>query len=112
VGRGGAPTVRFGGAGVLLAAYAVVTGKTITQARREGGGAEPASLYFDTTKDDPPTTVQVLGQTLTGLGLLIGAAQLFVSSIEHLAHGLGVDELMLTLIIGPAGPEVPEPLNC
>lgn len=111
VGLAGAPPPRFAGAAVLLAAYTVVTWKTITQARREGGGAEPASLYFDTTKDDPPTTVQVLGQTLTGLGLLIGAAQLFVSSIEHLAHGLGVDELMLTLIIAPLATELPETLN-
>ena len=37
--------------------------------------------------------LQVVAQTLTGLGLLIGAAQLFVSSVEHLAHGHGADEL-------------------
>jgi cation:H+ antiporter len=40
--------------------------------------------------------------------LLIGAAQLFVTSIEHLAHGLGADELMLTLIIAPLATELPE----
>jgi cation:H+ antiporter len=85
--------------------------KTITQARREGAGAEPARLYFDTTKHDPPTMFQVLAQTLVSLGLLVGAAQLFVSSVEHLAHGLGVDELMLTLIIAPLATELPEKLN-
>ena len=89
----------------------MVTWRTIIQARREGGAAEPASLYFDTTKDDPPNMVQVVAQTLTGLGLLIGAAQLFVTSIEHLEHGLGADELMLTLIIAPLATELPEKLN-
>jgi cation:H+ antiporter len=53
----------------------------------------------------------VLAQTLTGLGLLIGAAQLFVTSIEHVAHGLGADELMLTLVIAPLATELPEKLN-
>jgi cation:H+ antiporter len=111
VGLLGAPVLRFAGAAVLLAGYAVVTWRTIIQARQEGGGAEPASLYFDTTKDDPPHMFQVVAQTLTGLGLLIGAAQLFVGSIEHLAHGLGTDELVLTLIIAPLATELPEKLN-
>jgi cation:H+ antiporter len=111
VGLLGVPVLRFAGAVVLLAAYALVTWKTITRARQEGGGAEPASLYFDTTKDDPPTMFQVLAQSLASLGLLLGAAQLFVSSIEHLAHGLGADELMLTLIIAPLATELPEKLN-
>jgi len=106
-----APALRLVGAAVLLAGYAVVTGRTIIQARRESGGPEPATLYFDTTKNDPPNTFQVVAQTLASLGLLIGAAQLFVSNIEHLAHGLGADELMLTLIIAPLATELPEKLN-
>jgi hypothetical protein len=57
----------FAGAAVLLAGYVAVTWSTIIQARREGGGAEPASLYFDTTKDDPPHMYQVVAQTLTDL---------------------------------------------
>src|SRR5215472_10487496 len=111
VGLLGTRPLRFTGAAVLLAAYAVVTWKTIAEARQEGGGAEPASLYFDTTKDDPPNTFQILAQTLAGLGLLIGAAQLFVNSIEHLAHGLGADALTLTLVIAPLATELPEKLN-
>lgn len=111
VGLAGVPAVRFAGAAVLVAAYVIVTWKTITEARREGSGTEPASLYFDTTKDDPPSTFQIVAQALTGLGLLVGAAQLFVSSIEHLAQGLGADELMLTLIIAPLATELPEKLN-
>jgi cation:H+ antiporter len=43
--------------------------------------------------------------------MLICAAQLFVSNIEHLAHGLGVDPLILTLVIAPLATELPETLN-
>jgi cation:H+ antiporter len=68
-------------------------------------------LYFDTTKNDPPNTFQVLAQTVVGIGMLIGAAELFVSSIEHLAHGLGTDTLILTLVIAPLATELPEKIN-
>lgn len=111
VGLVGTPVLRFAAAAILLAAYALVTWKTITKARQEGAGAEPGGLYFNTARHEPPTLFQVLAQTLVSLGLLVGAAQLFVSSIEHLAHGLGVDELMLTLIIAPLATELPEKLN-
>ena len=43
--------------------------------------------------------------------MLVGAAELFVTSIEHLAHGLGVDELVLTLVIAPLATELPETIN-
>jgi cation:H+ antiporter len=68
-------------------------------------------LYFDTTKNDPPTTFQILAQTLVSIGMLVGAAELFVNSIERLAHGLGVDALVLTLVIAPLATELPETLN-
>ena len=111
VGLLGSPVLRIAGAIVLLITYALVTWKTIVRARQEGAGAEPARLYFNTVKRDPPSMFQVLAQTLVSLGLLIGAAQLFVTSVEHLAHGLGADELMLTLIIAPLATELPEKLN-
>jgi cation:H+ antiporter len=111
VGLAGTPPLRFAGAAVLVAGWAVLTWRTIVQGRQEGGGDEPGSLYFDTTKDDPPTNVQILAQTLVGIGMLVGAAELFVSSIEHLAHGFGVDALVLTLVIAPLATELPETLN-
>jgi cation:H+ antiporter len=43
--------------------------------------------------------------------MLIGGAELFVSSIEQLSHGLGVDPLILTLVIAPLATELPETLN-
>jgi cation:H+ antiporter len=111
VGLVGARPLRLAGGAVLAAAYAVVTWKTIIQGRQEGGGAEPASLYFDTTKNDPPNTFQILAQTLVSIGMLIGGAELFVNNIERLAHGLGADPLILTLVIAPLATELPETLN-
>ena len=111
IGLAGARPLRLAGAAVLMAGYAVVVWKTIVQARQEGSADEPDSLYFDTTKDDPPNTFQILAQTVVGIGMLIGAAELFVNSIEHLAHGLGADALMLTLVIAPLATELPEKIN-
>ena len=111
VGLAGSFPLRVAGAAVLVAAWAVLTWKTLAQGREEGGGDEPGSLYFDTTKDDPPTNRQIIAQVLVSLGLLVGAAQLFVSNIEHLATGLGVDPLILTLVIAPLATELPEALN-
>ena len=111
VGLADSLPLRIAGAVVLVAAWAVVTWKTIAQGRAEGGAEEPGSLYFDTTKDDPPTNLQIFIQVLVSVGMLIGAAQLFVSNIEHLAHGLGIDPLILTLVIAPLATELPETLN-
>jgi len=111
VGLTGTPQLRYASAAVLVAGWAILTWRTIVQGRREGGGDEPEALYFDTTKDDPPTNVQIVLQTLIGIGMLVGAAELFVGSIEHLAHGFGIDALVLTLVIAPLATELPEALN-
>jgi cation:H+ antiporter len=103
--------LRIATAAVLLAGYVILTWRTIVQGREEGGAGEPASLYFDTTKNDPPTNLQIIVQVVVSVGMLIGAAQLFVSNIEHLAHGFGIDPLILTLVIAPLATELPETLN-
>ncbi|HEY3650640.1 MAG TPA: hypothetical protein VGL33_21930, partial [Streptosporangiaceae bacterium] len=111
IGLVGSRPLRLVGAALLVATYAAVTWKTIVQGRREGGAEEPGSLYFDTTKNDPPNNFQIVAQVLVSIGMLIGGAELFVSSIEQLAHGLGVDPLILTLVIAPLATELPETLN-
>ena len=111
VGLADSLPLRIAGAVVLVAVWAVLTWKTIAQGREEGGGDEPGSLYFDTTKNDPPSNLQVIIQVLVSVGMLIGGAQLFVSNIEHLATGLGIDPLILTLVIAPLATELPETLN-
>jgi cation:H+ antiporter len=111
VGVIGAPVLRYAGAFALLAAYVVFTWRSVTRARRAGGGDEPATLFFDTTRHDPPSTLQVVAQTVVGVGLLGGAAELFVGSVEHLAGALGVGALTLTLVIAPLATELPEQVN-
>jgi cation:H+ antiporter len=111
IGLVGSRPLRLAGAALLVATYAAVTWKTIVQGRQEGGAEEPGSLYFDTTKNDPPNNFQIVAQVLVSIGMLIGGAELFVSSIEQLAHGLGVDPLILTLVIAPLATELPETLN-
>src|SRR5262245_50342033 len=64
VGLLGAPVLRFAGAAVLLIAYALVTWRTISRARQEGAGPEPGGLYFNATRHGPPTTFQVLAQSV------------------------------------------------
>ncbi len=104
IGLVGSRPLRLAGAAVLVATYAAVTWKTIVQGRQEGGAEEPGSLYFDTTKNDPPNNFQIVAQVLVSIGMLIGGAELFVSSIEQLSHGLGVDPLILTLVIARRWP--------
>ena len=111
IGLSGARPLRLAGAAVLVAGYAVVIWKTVIQGRREGSAEEPASLYFDTTKNDPPGAFQVLAQSVVGIGMLIGAAELFVTSIEHVANALGANPLLLTLVIAPLATELPEKIN-
>lgn len=111
IGVVGVPALRFAGAAVLLATYLVFTWRSVTRARQASGAGEPASLYFDTTKDDPPTTMQVVAQTLVGIGVLAGAAELFVDTVGHLAGTLGVGALTLTLLIAPLATELPEQIN-
>lgn len=111
IGVIGIPALRIAGACALLAAYVVFTWRSVTRARRTGGGDEPSALFFDTTKDDPPTGLQVILQTLVSIAMLAGAAELFVGSVEHLANSLGVGALTLTLIIAPLATELPEQIN-
>src|ERR1700749_3939421 len=60
VGLVGARPLRVAGAAVLVAAYAVVTWKTIRQGRQEGGADEPASLYFAIRKNGPPGNLPIV----------------------------------------------------
>jgi cation:H+ antiporter len=111
IGVAGVPVLRFVGAGVLLAAYAVVTWRSVSKARQEGGAAEPARLYFGAAGRNPPATVRVAAQTLVGVGLLAGAAELFVRCVGDLASTLGASALTLTLVIAPLATELPEQIN-
>ena len=72
---------------------------------------EPKPLYFDWTKDDPPSTFQLVLQLVVGLLLIIGGAELFVEELKKVAESIGVPALALSLILAPLATELPEKLN-
>ncbi len=98
-------------AAVLVAGYCVYAWLTV----RGGGDAsdedELAPLYFDTSKDDPPSTLQISLQFVVSLAAIIGGAELFVTAIESIAESLGVAPLVLSLVLAPLATELPEKAN-
>jgi cation:H+ antiporter len=112
LGALGAPLpARIVGAVVLVVAYvayAVVTA-------REGGEAESEEelepLFFDASKDDPPSAWQSGAQFAVSLAAIVGGAELFVHGVEDIAHSLGVSTLVLALILAPLATELPEKAN-
>jgi cation:H+ antiporter len=99
------------GAVVLVAGYGGYLARTIRRGKEQGGEEEPGRLFFDTSKHDPPNLGQIIAQLFVGIGLLVGGAELFVSVIESLAHAIGANPLVLTLVIAPLATELPEKLN-
>ena len=50
-------------------------------------------------------------QVLAALGLIILGAFFFVDAVETVAHSVGIDEALLTLVIAPIATELPEKFN-
>ncbi len=111
LGHVGAKPLHVVGAVVLVAMYVLHVRQTLRGAGDTEGGEELAPLIFDTTKEDPPATWQVVAQALVALGLIIGGAELFVQEITVVAESIGVPALVLTLIIAPLATELPEKIN-
>jgi cation:H+ antiporter len=103
--------VQLAAAALLLAGYGVYTWQTV----RHGGDAdddeELAALYFDTSKDDPPSTLQIALQFIVSLAAIVGGAELFVGAVESIAESLGVAPLVLSLVLAPLATELPEKAN-
>jgi cation:H+ antiporter len=98
-------------AAVLVAGYGAYAWLTV----RGGGDAsddeELQPLYFDTSKDDPPGTLQITLQFVLSLAAIVGGAELFVNAIEAIAESLGVAPLVLALVLAPLATELPEKAN-
>ncbi|MGH2595109.1 MAG: sodium:calcium antiporter [Actinomycetota bacterium] len=52
-----------------------------------------------------------LAQTILGLGVIVGGAQIFVHAIDDLATRLNVSHLVFALLVAPIATELPEALN-
>jgi cation:H+ antiporter len=50
-------------------------------------------------------------QVVVALALIVIGAIVFVDSVEHVAHALGVSEILLALVVAPIATELPEKFN-
>lgn len=95
----------------LLLAYGLHVRQTLRNTGDAEGEDDLQALTFDTSKDDPPSTFQIVAQFVVGLALVIGGAELFVTELVKVAAGIGVTALALSLILTPLATELPEKLN-
>ncbi len=58
----------------------------------------------------PPVALSTM-QTLAGLGVIVGGAQIFVKAIDTLGTDLHVSHLAFALLLAPIATELPEALN-
>lgn len=104
--------LHIAGAVVFVVAYGVYVWRTIAHSRGQAGDEEELhDLFFDPTKHNPPSNVQIVLQVVAGLGLIVGGAHLFVHEVEALAHNIGVTALVLALVLAPLASELPEKFN-
>jgi len=110
LGLVGTTPVRITVAVLLVLGYGAYAWRTVAR----GGGAEQDDdlrrLYFDRRREQPRTALVWL-QTLAGVALVVGGAELFVTEIETLATEIGVPALALALVLAPLASELPEKLN-
>jgi cation:H+ antiporter len=99
------------GAIALVGVYVLYVRSTLKAGGDSDDEEELKPLRFDTSKDDPPETWQIVAQLLVALGFIIGGAELFVQEITKVAEDLGVSALVLALIIAPLATELPEKIN-
>ena len=103
--------LRYAGAALVLIGYGLYVRTTV-----KGGGdaddeEELAPLYFDTSRDDPPSTFQMVAQFVVSLAAIIAGAELFVTAIESIAKSAGISPLVLALVLAPLATEMPEKAN-
>jgi cation:H+ antiporter len=108
---GASAPLRYAGAALVLLGYAAYVRATV-----KGGGdaddeEELEPLYFDTSKEDPPSTFQMTLQFVVSLGAIIAGAELFVSAVERIAESAGISPLVLALVLAPLATEMPEKAN-
>jgi cation:H+ antiporter len=112
IGIAGAPDgVRYAGALLLVVGYAGYVRATVKGGGDAGDEEDLDPLYFDTSKGDPPSRLQMAGQFVLSLAAIIAGAELFVGAVESIAESLGVTPLVLALVLAPLATEMPEKAN-
>jgi cation:H+ antiporter len=102
---------RIAAAALLLCGYGLYVTRTVAHSDGSGDGDDLRALYVDTTKDDPPSSLQITIQFVISLAAIVGGAELFVTAIEEISTSLGLPLLVLALILAPLATELPEKAN-
>lgn len=63
------------------------------------------------TSAETPHLLLILLQVLAALGTMIGGANIFVKSLEHVSSAFGMNPLLFALILAPIATELPEKFN-
>jgi cation:H+ antiporter len=111
LGLGAPEPLQLVGAVVLVLAYAAYAYRTVSAPAAVGDEHALDALYVDTTRHDPPSRLQIVGQLVLGLGLIVGGAHLFVEEVLHVAERAGIAPLVLSLVLAPFATELPEKAN-
>ena len=108
---GAATPWRIAAAALLLCGYGLYVKRTVAHSDGADDDDDLHALYVDTTKDDPPTSLQIAIQFVISLAAIVGGAELFVTAIEEISTSLGLPLLVLALILAPLATELPEKAN-
>jgi cation:H+ antiporter len=101
---------RIAAAVALVGGYALYVRTTVAHSGG-AGDEELRPLFVDTSKDDPPTSLQITIQFVISLAAIVGGAELFVTAVEEISKSLGLPLLVLALILAPLATELPEKAN-
>src|SRR5215212_3800204 len=103
--------VRYTAAALLLVGYGLYVRSTLQAGGDVEGEEDLSPLYFDTSRGDPPNTLQIVAQFIVSLVAIVGGAELFVKAVEHIADSAGISPLVLALVLAPLATEMPEKAN-
>ena len=102
---------RYAGAALLVGAYVTYAWRTIARSGDAGDEDSLDPLYFDWSRDDPPSGLQIAAQFAVSLAAIVGGAELFVGAVERIAESAGIEPLVLALVLAPLATEMPEKAN-
>ena len=111
LGLGAPKPLQIAGAVLLVLAYVAYAARTLRHSGPVETEQELRPLLLDSTRGDPPHMSTVVLQLLVALGAIVGGAEIFVEQVLHVADGVGVDPLVLSLVLTPFATELPEKAN-
>lgn len=95
---------------VFLLVYVAFVKMSLNHAAEEGE-EYTENFHFSYIMSCPPSLTWIILQTITGLGLIVIGAHIFITYITLLSVKTGTSSLFLSLIIAPIATELPEKFN-